>query len=452
MFKKISLLISCLTLFAYSGFTQCSLSDVAITDVTISGNTAFFNLSFKHTRNSGNKWVTIHFWDQADYPNYNYDVDGVPTSLSLDGEDPIGTIVINNSTVSATGTYTAAQAFVSSYQNDGTFAICTGPATTLTYNSVTKLYTITGLSLVLPSGTTVLEADVWSSQSQHNQQVHCFTKGIFPVVSGQLPSVSGNTNCTTLMATVTASNPNSIAASGTYLVYADANLNNVLDGSDPVIYTSSGITIPGNGIYNSDDISVPPANKYHDLYIIMDVSGFAIAAVAKVDGCDQVTPVTGMETFGATVDEKKVSFSWIAYSESNNSHFEIEKSYDGKEWFTLAVISSKYEDGNSGVPTTYTYTHDFSSVKTSGFNLWLLAGAIFIVLLLSVLITQLSQGIVILIRGSAVIIAIVGFASCRQEMPLSDDITAKQQTMFFRLKQVDKNMHYSYGETLTRKV
>lgn len=446
MFKKISFLISCLTAIVFSGFSQCALSDVAITDVTVSGGIAYFNLSFKHIRNNGNKWVTIHFWDQAGYPNYDYDTEGVPTSLKLDGEDPIGTIVINNNNVSATGTYTATQAFVSSYQNDGTFAICTGPSTVLAYNSVTDIYTITGLSLILPSGTTVLEADIWSSQSNSNQQVHCFTKGIFPVVSGQLPSVSGSVNCSTFIASVTASNPNSLAASGDYKVYADANMNDVLDGSDPVIYTSSPITIPGNGTYSSPGISIPVANKYNDLYIIMDVSGFSIAAVAKINGCEQPMPVTGMETFNATVSGTKVLFSWIAYTESNNDHFQIEYSFDGKEWSDLAVIGSNYEDGNSVTPTTYTYTHDFGSTKTSALSIWIIGSLMFVAIILGLSRRLRAAGMVVAVY------TIATFVSCKREMPLDDKITTKQQTMFFRLKQVDRDMHYSNSDILTRKV
>ncbi len=445
MFRKISLLVACLTA-VFSGFSQCTLSDVAITDVSVSGNTAYFNMSFKHIRNGGNKWVTIHFWDQAGYPNYNYDVDGVPTSLSLDGEDPLGSIVINNTNVSATGSYTSAQAFVSSYQNDGTFLICTGLSTTLSYNSVTHIYTITGLSLALPSGTTVLEADVWSSQSNANQKVHCYTKGIFPVVSGQLPAVTGAVNCSTFTANVSATNPNTLAASGTYKVYADANMNDVLDGSDPIIYTSAAITIPGSGTYNSPVISVPPANKYNDLYIIMDVSGFAIAAVAKINGCEQPMPVTGMETFNATVSGTKVLFSWIAYTESNNDHFEIEKSYDGKEWFTLAVIGSEYADGNSQMPTAYSYTHDFSSTKTSGLSLWL---TLIIICVASIIgLSRRFNGLKAIVLVGAMLIV---FNACKKQT-LEDKLAAKQQTMYFRLKQADRDTHYSYSGILTRKV
>jgi hypothetical protein len=178
------LILTVLTLFGIQGWTQCTLSNLEMTGAAISGNTITFNLSFTHIRNSGNKWVTIHFWDQSEYPAipYNYAVDGVPTSLSLDGMDPQGTIVINNSVVSATGNYTYSQAFNATYQNDATFVMATASSSTLSYDASTGKYLITHLSITFPHAITTIKADVWSSQADHNQTVACFNTGLFPVV------------------------------------------------------------------------------------------------------------------------------------------------------------------------------------------------------------------------------------------------------------------------------
>lgn len=156
-------------------FGQCTITQPNILNPSVlPGGIAKFDLTFKHERNGGNKWVTIHLWKSQDYPTYDYD--RVPTTTRLGGvaKRPFGTIVINNEVVDHSGTYTNAQAFVGAYQNDGDFVIINTSTSTLTYNATNGTYTLSNLQVILPAGITAIKYDSWSSQSSYNSNVHCF--------------------------------------------------------------------------------------------------------------------------------------------------------------------------------------------------------------------------------------------------------------------------------------
>lgn len=173
--KKLVAILSLCLLFTGVGWTQCTITQPSITNVaSIGAGQITFDISFKHDRNSADKWLTIHMWKNTQYPDYNYN--RVPTVTRLNNHVPFGTLVINNSTVSHNGSYTAAQAFASTYQNDN-FPVMNTSGTTLTYNSSTRMYTIRGLKTTVPSGTVLITYDVWSSQSSNNQNVHCYNTG-----------------------------------------------------------------------------------------------------------------------------------------------------------------------------------------------------------------------------------------------------------------------------------
>ena len=173
---------------------QCTITQPSILNPSVlPGGIAKFDLSFKHDRNWGNKWVTVHLWKNTDYPSYDYD--RVPTTPRLGGavKRPFGTVVINNSVVDHSGTYTNIQAFAGAYQNDGTFVMLNTSSSTLVYNASTDSYVLKNLQVVLPAGTTVIKYDSWSSQSLYNNNVHCFNCNVGSIlVPTVLPVVYKN--------------------------------------------------------------------------------------------------------------------------------------------------------------------------------------------------------------------------------------------------------------------
>lgn len=192
MKRVLTILTLCLMLTG-SSWAQCTITQPLITNASLVGGVANFSLSFKHNRNPGNKWITVHLWKSTDYPGYDYD--RVPTTTRLGGvtKKPFGSIVINNANVSVSGSYSAAQAFVVSYQNDGAFFMLNTSGSTLVYNSITDAYVIHGLQVILPTGTTTIKFDSWSSQSSDNNNVHCYSLCGSILVPTVLPVTGLNT-------------------------------------------------------------------------------------------------------------------------------------------------------------------------------------------------------------------------------------------------------------------
>lgn len=63
-------------------------------------------------------------------------------------------------------------------------------------------------------------------------------------------------------------------------------------------------------------------------------------------------PVTFMN-FYAGRSGQHISLSWATAQETNNDHFEIERSYDGRQWNMIAIV---FGAGNSNVVNKYSYT------------------------------------------------------------------------------------------------
>lgn len=181
------LLIPALVLLLSTGqvSAQCTISNATVYNLAVTGNSASFNLKFNHVRNAGNKWITIHLWNATGYPSYGYG--SAPTTATLGGQVPFGTIVIDNAAVSATGTYTAAQAYGAAYQNDAGFVMATGIGSSLEYDAAQNLYKLIVLNVTVPGGLVNMKADAWSSQASNNKVVHCFYKEV-PIVVVPLPA------------------------------------------------------------------------------------------------------------------------------------------------------------------------------------------------------------------------------------------------------------------------
>lgn len=306
-----------------SAWGQCTITQPTILNSSVAGGVTTFDLQFKHVRNSGNKWVTLHFWATTAYPSYNYD--RVPTTTRLGGtsKKPFGTVVIDNSTVDHSGTYTST-VFASPYQNDGAFVLLNTATSSLVYSSATGLYTLKNLKMTLPAGISGIEYDSWSSQSNDNGVVHCYN-------------------------------------------------------------TCNMLPIP------------------------------------------TVTAVTGLETFQGTAVSGKAHLTWLTHMESNNSHFLVEEYKDGG-WYDVAMIVSKYEDGNCSHDTQYECTVD-GSTKGVG-----LAATLPALIVISLLFRGVVPARLTLLAGLAISMGTIACNS--QKDVLSDSL---QTAHIYKLVQVDKD-------------
>ncbi|MCH5721096.1 hypothetical protein [Niabella hibiscisoli] len=77
----------------------------------------------------------------------------------------------------------------------------------------------------------------------------------------------------------------------------------------------------------------------------------------------------------ATILNHSLSVNWATFSETDNSHFEIEISADGKQFTKIGEVKTRAVNGNSDEPLTYTFTGDLHSVAAwSGAIAFMLLG------------------------------------------------------------------------------
>lgn len=73
-------------------------------------------------------------------------------------------------------------------------------------------------------------------------------------------------------------------------------------------------------------------------------------------------PVVLMHFGARKIDEDNVSLTWATATEKNSSHFDIERSVDGKEFESLSTIDAA---GNSNTVRAYTYDDETSPLKSN---------------------------------------------------------------------------------------
>ena len=70
----------------------------------------------------------------------------------------------------------------------------------------------------------------------------------------------------------------------------------------------------------------------------------------------------------AKLEGDKLAVGWSSIAETNNSHFEIEISRDGKHFVSIGKVNSKAESGNSFTEINYSFSVGLSGIVT-GFSL-----------------------------------------------------------------------------------
>jgi|GEM_PF-2951398 len=113
---------------------------------------------------------------------------------------------------------------------------------------------------------------------------------------------------------------------------------------------------------------VPAVEGSYDYYCV--IHGLAMSASFTVS-----TPldVRMGRLEGQLTEGNYVQLHWITYSESNNSHFEVQRSDDGLKYETIATVSSLAPEGNSNAMLHYSYT-DGSMLQERAFYRLLLKG------------------------------------------------------------------------------
>src|SRR4030095_5470775 len=354
---------------------QCAVSDILIQNIVPAATqpspatscVASFDLSFTMESNNGNKFIFLHAWADAIYPDFFDCVNGVPSAqgsiappIGVDLATSFINIGIDNS--GATPVLLA-----TSPPDPGLTFNSVGVVTVSTLPDGSSFFVLTGVSATLPTpcNTPFLMAlDFWSSQAAQAQSAQCVSCHVLYAIN-YLSATAGLANCATLQYTATLTNLSGATLTGYYRVFADVDGDGHMSPSadalitDTTQFTIIGVSLPVSG-------SIPAANGGQDLFFVATISagpaaGGVVVIVIPSAPCAPL-PVTLKSFTAARVSKSNVSLRWETASETNNSGFAVLRNLGSGAWEVVTFIPSQAPDGNSASPLVYTFT-DLNSAK-----------------------------------------------------------------------------------------
>lgn len=351
---------------------SCTVSDleIVVKDVvsTANGCQATLDLKFNGQFNNGNKFAFVHLWETAPvnyYPNIDYTI--TPTAAQL--ANVTATIVIKDPGASNASLH-------NQYPSD--------PSVPVKYSGVGfsksgSEYTMTNVVINFSTCDVpvTVKGDVWASQSNTAQNVHCSNGGMITILFND-PVINGFKQCSSprrLMLSFEnahATLNESVEAS----VFLDVNMNNVIDGGDIDITSALSpalpqpISLPAVTKLNFNNMTYEPYSsqlQYNDVPIIVraraTATGAATVTITKAGintlGCSTL-PVT-FTSFTAKRNESVVNLQWQTASETNNNGFAVERE-ENNVWKQIAYVFSQADGGNSS--STLTYKYDDKNVES----------------------------------------------------------------------------------------
>lgn len=134
-------------------------------------------------------------------------------------------------------------------------------------------------------------------------------------------------------------------------------------------------------------------------------------------------PVT-FDKVQATQSNGQLKVLWTTSSETNNDHFDVEVSQNGKDFTKIATLKSKAVNGNSTTPLHYEYTAPVSEVAVAAMSFLLVALAF----------GFKKRNIKQLSFIAITIIAMISISSCQKENFTEANLDGK---IFVRIGQID---------------
>lgn len=320
---------------------------------------------FDLRHNSGGKWVWVHIWPSSAYSNWNY---GSPPTMANGGM--VGSIATVGAEHQGTNLVVA-----TSYPPDNTIpgfqyagiSVFESPSAIPEF----ERYTFKGIELIIPGGCNVPQsftADVWESQSNTSQNIHCYTKNL--VFYANDPKITGLLYCL---------NPrkykfdiNTINTSGltvNYNVFIDVDGDAIYNPAVDNINVKTGTaTLDANNSYKFssgilDYLPYSGQKDYADLplWVVVTSPSLSYEAYGFIANTCIPLPVK-FASFTAIRSNEKVELKWATASETNNKGFFIERKNADESWQQLGYIATKAYNGNSAEPLEYQFS-DYNILK-----------------------------------------------------------------------------------------
>lgn len=359
------LAVSAILVFAVQqAKAQCAARDILIQNfipvgVQAPGTcTATFDLSFTMEDNNGNKFIYMHAWSQANYPDFFGCVNGHPSGNGA-LQPPAAPDLLN--------TFLN----VGIDNNDSTPVLLTtySPDPTVTLNSVTSItktvlpdgssfFVLHGVTATFPAACGapfLMKADFWSSQSSFGQIAHCVSCGLTYALN--YLNVTGLAFCANLTYNANIINRQSTALTGTYTVYADVNGDGYFASSvDALVTDTTNFSVAaGAGSTTPITGSIPVADINQDLLIITNLSiGGTDVFLIPSTQCSPL-PVTFRSFTATRTSRTNVLLRWETATEINNSGFAVQRNIGNNLWQVVAFIPTQALGGNSSTALTYTF-------------------------------------------------------------------------------------------------
>ena len=344
---------------------QCTVSNlqIVVRNVTSSsaGCQATLDISFTGSFNNGNKYAFIHLWETApvnNYPNITYT--NPPTAAQL--ANAIATLAIVDP-----GKNTAA--LYNQYPTDPSVAV---KYSGINFTKTGTLYTLTNVVINFSTCDVpvTVKGDVWASQSDLSQVVHCENDGIITILFND-PIITGFKQCAKprLLNLALENGHASLTESVVTSVFLDVNLNNTIDAGDIDISSALSpalpnpiVLAPSTKLFFNGMSYAPYSNQsqYDDVPVIVRATasapGAATVTITKANintlGC--ATLPVSFTSFFVKREASVVSLQWETSTELNNNGFAVEREINGV-WTELAFIPTQAPGGNSNSKLTYRY-------------------------------------------------------------------------------------------------
>lgn len=381
--KKVLLALMLFVLAAFGRLqAQCTLTDLKITVKDVISGTGGcqikVDVSFTGNFNNGNKYAFIHLWESApvsNYPSIAYNTGNPPTAAQL--ANAVATIVIKNPGASNASLH-------NEYLPATSVPVVYGGG--ISFNKSGNIFTIHDVLINVSTCAVpvTVKGDVWASQANDGQVVHCWNSGIITILFNN-PIINGYKQCTIpRKLTLSFKNDHPTLSETVVLDSAviDMNENGVIDAGDINITGSvrSGLAaqmpyplvLGPNTEPTFTDISYAPYSSQ----VICDPRPIIVTVTATAPDAAAVTitksdinflgncillPVT-FSSFTAKRDKDKVALQWETSLEQNNNGFALERSYNGN-WTQIAFIPSQAANGNSTSKLVYKY-EDINTAKS----------------------------------------------------------------------------------------
>jgi hypothetical protein len=318
------------------------------------------DLYFDLKSDPGGKYVYVHIWPSASYPNLAYC--HPPTASELTNSVATLGFYHFQESLYLLSAYTPVPG-IANYLYTG-LVIQKGPSSLPGYDR----FSISNVAIASPQACSIPQsflADAWMSQSAQAQNVHCFSKGLSFYAND--PKITGLLFCQLPRTfTFTISTITSTGLTVAYKVFLDNGdgFYNKVNDSIKVAEGSNILLNAGNSYRFTPGVLgyLPWSNQsvYADrsLWIVVTSSGAANESYARVDNSCIPLPVT-LQSFQAYRNKKNVELYWNTASESNNSGFYVERKTGAGNWEIAGFVPSLGVSGNSDEELNYTFV-DFN--------------------------------------------------------------------------------------------